>query len=112
MRDASPLSLFVLVTDEARKVDAPDLLVTRIDAELRQRNAQLCRPSLRVMPDGGAPDRIPRLVGERIVGDRGISLHAGGRDGELHACAVIMTWVEIQSDAVRVGRAVAGAQTG
>ena len=107
--EREPVAL-VLALDEARCVDPPGLAVAAQEAELRERDAHLDGPALRVVRHRRVPHRVPRLVRPGVVEDDLVALHARRAHLEADARPAVQPRVEVDRESVGLGGLVATRQ--
>ena len=100
-RDQLPLVLFLVASDPAPGVHAPDLLVLGTEAQLVERDAELGRPALLVVRHLAVPDRVPGGVPLRLaVAEDQVDLAPARAEVELEARALVVVAVEADADHV------------
>ncbi len=108
LRDEGEPRALVLAVDDAARVDAPRVAGRRREAQLRERHADLDASSPPSSTrDGRLPHRVPRVVLEVVVVDRGVALHAGRAHLQHDAGATVAVRVEVDRERVGLGGRVA-----
>jgi len=91
----------VPAVDPAPEVEAEALLGSPAEAQLGERNAELCDPSSRIAGHGHVPDRLPRSIVLGVVVEHPVTAHAGGVHHELERGAAVVVGVDQNADPVR-----------
>ena len=102
LRDERPRVGLVEAADLAHDGEPERRIVGRIEAQLREGDAELRAPAVLVARDGDVPHGVPAAVVVPVVGPGAVLLHARGIDAELERRAAIVERVD--DDLQPVGR--------
>ena len=100
--DAGQIGGLVLVADAAPELQAPDLVLARLEPERLERDLHLHGPAALEAARARIPDRIPVVVGVALVGDLVVEEAADGRDHEREAVAPVVEGVDADAEIVVV----------
>ena len=105
--DPGEMALFVLALDDPLEIDAPEIGVAPLEAELVEGDAHFDGPAEAVDPGGALPDAVPGRVELLVVGEGAVLDGAGRIDTEIVAAPAVVIGIEADVEQVGFGRLVA-----